>query len=101
MSALGALAAAWTAFGRCRRFLGSNGRVRVARINAYCRGSILPPSSEIAEALEILYSLNGRVVSEVPLARPNFTRGECDEDGNVRMDVVRNCLRLRVYETNR
>ena len=26
---------------------------------------------------------------------------ECDEDGNVRMDVARNCLRLRDYETTR
>ena len=81
--------------------LGTNGRVHVAHINAYCRGSILTPAEEIAEALEILDSLRGRVVSEVHLARPNFTRGECDEDGNVRMDVARNCLRLRGYETTR
>ncbi len=81
--------------------LGENGRVHVAHINAYCRGSILPPAEEIAEALQILESLRGRVVSEVHLARPNFTRGECDEDGNVRMDVARNCLRLRDYETTR
>ena len=81
--------------------LGANGRVHVAHINAYCRGSILSPAEEIAEALEILDSLSGQVVSEVHLARPNFTRGECDEDGNVRMDVARNCLRLRGYETTR
>lgn len=81
--------------------LGADGRVHVAHINAYCRGSILSPAEEIAEALEILDSLRGRVVSEVHLARPNFTRGECDEDGNVRMDVARNCLRLRGYETTR
>jgi hypothetical protein len=81
--------------------LGQHGRVHVAHINAYCRGSILSPTEEIAEALEILDSLRGRVVSEVHLARPNFTRGECDEDGNVRMDVARNCLRLRNYPTTR
>lgn len=81
--------------------LGNNGRVHVAHINAYCRGSILSPAEEIAESLQILDSLRRRVVSEVHLARPNFTRGECDEDGNVRMDVARNCLRLRGYETTR
>lgn len=81
--------------------LGDNGRVHVAHINAYCRGSILEPAAEIAEALEILESLRGRVVSEVHLARPNITRGECDESGNVRMDVACNCLRLRGYETTR
>ena len=81
--------------------LGENGRAHIAHINAYCRGSILPPAEEIAESLEILDSLRGRVVSEVHLARPNFTRGECDEDGNVRMDVAQNCLRLRNYETTR
>lgn len=81
--------------------LGDNGRVHVAHINAYCRGSILEPADEIAEALQILESLRGRVVSEVHLARPNITRGECDEDGNVRMDVACNCLRLRGYETTR
>ena len=81
--------------------LGATGRVHVAHINAYCRGSILTPSEEIAEALEVLDSLSGRVVSEVHLARPNFTQGECDEDGNVRMDVARNCLKLRSYETTR
>ncbi len=81
--------------------LGENGRVHVAHINAYCRGSILSPADEITEALEILDGLRGRVVSEVHLARPNFTRGECDEDGNVRMDVARNCLRLKDYETTR
>lgn len=81
--------------------LGENGRVHVAHINAYCRGSILSPAEEIAESLEILDSLRGRVVSEVHLARPNFTRGECDEDGNVRMNVAQNCLRLRNYETTR
>jgi hypothetical protein len=81
--------------------LGQHSRVHVAHINAYCRGSILSPTDEIAEALEILDSLRGRVVSEVHLARPNFTRGECDEDGNVRMDVARNCLRLRNYPTTR
>ncbi len=81
--------------------LGSSSRAHIAHINAYCRGSILPPGEEIAEALQILDSLRGQVVSEVHLARPNFTRGECDEDGNVRMDVARNCLRLRNYDTTR
>ncbi len=81
--------------------LGESGRAHIAHINAYCRGSILKPADEIAESLEILDSLRGRVVSEVHLARPNFTRGECDEDDNVRMNVAQNCLRLRNYETTR
>ncbi|MBC8453361.1 MAG: amidohydrolase family protein [Chloroflexi bacterium] len=77
--------------------LGSSGRVHVAHINAYCRGSILTVEEEIQEALQIIDSLRDQVVSEVHLARPNFTLGKCDEDGNVLADVVGNCLRLRNY----
>lgn len=78
--------------------LGSSGRVHIAHINAYCRGSILPVEDEIQEALQIVDDLRDQVVSEVHLARPNFTLGKCDEDGNVLADVVGNCLRLRNYE---
>jgi len=77
--------------------LGSTGRVHVAHINAYCRGSILSVEDEIREALQILDDLRSQVVSEVHLARPNFTLGKCDEDGNVLADVVSNCLKLRNY----
>jgi hypothetical protein len=79
--------------------LGSTGRVHVAHINAYCRGSILPVEEEIQEALQIIEILRNQVVSEVHLARPNFTLGKCDEDGNVLADVVANCLKLRNYPT--
>jgi hypothetical protein len=78
--------------------LGSTGRVHVAHINAYCRGSILSVEEEIQEALQILDDLRDQIVSEVHLARPNFTLGKCDEDGNVLADVVGNCLRLRNYD---
>ncbi len=78
--------------------LGSSGRVHVAHVNAYCRGSVLPVEQEIREALQIVESLRGQVVSEVHLARPNFTRGRSDASGNVLADVCRNCLRLRGYE---
>ena len=78
--------------------LGSTGRVHVAHINAYCRGSILPVEEEIREALQILEDLRDQIVSEVHLARPNFTRGKSDADGNVEADVCRNCLRLKDYE---
>ncbi len=77
--------------------LGSSGRVHVAHINAYTRGSILPMEEEIQEALQIVDSLRDQIVSEVHLARPNFTLGKCDEDGNVLADVVGNCLKLRNY----
>ena len=77
--------------------LGSSGRVHVAHINAYCRGSVLPVEQEIQEALQILEDLRNQVVSEVHLARPNFTRGKCDADGRVLADVCRNCLRLKDY----
>ncbi|MEE8046708.1 MAG: amidohydrolase family protein [Dehalococcoidia bacterium] len=77
--------------------LGSTGRVHVAHINAYCRGSILPVEEEIQEALQILSDIREQIVSEVHLARPNFTLGKCDEDGNVLADVVGNCLKLRDY----
>lgn len=77
--------------------LGSSGRVHVAHINAYTRGSILPIEEEIQESLQIVDSLRDQIVSEVHLARPNFTLGKCDEDGNVLADVVGNCLKLRNY----
>ncbi len=90
--------------------LGANGRAHIAHVNAYCRGSVLPPADEIRESLNILQSLSGaptgpahtggrrRVVSEVHLAIPNFTLGRCDAQGSVMADVARNCLRLRGYE---
>ncbi|NQW21466.1 MAG: amidohydrolase family protein [Chloroflexi bacterium] len=78
--------------------LGSKGRIHLAHINAYCRGSILPVEDEIREALQILDDLRGQIVSEVHLARPNFTLGKCNDDGNVLADVVGNCLRLRNYD---
>jgi hypothetical protein len=79
--------------------LGSSGRVHVAHINAYCRGSVLPVGEEIREALQILEDIRDQIVSEVHLARPNFTRGKADADGNVLADVCRNCLRLKNYDT--
>ena len=78
--------------------LGSTGRVHIAHINAYCRGSILSVEEEIREALDIISAIRNQVVSEVHLARPNFTLGKCDDDGNVLADVVDNCLRLRGYD---
>jgi dihydroorotase-like cyclic amidohydrolase len=80
--------------------LGTNGRLHIAHVNAYCRGSILEAHEEVAEALQIIDSLGSRVISEVHMAIPNFTRGECGPDGSVVNDVPRNCLRLRGYDTN-
>jgi hypothetical protein len=80
------------------RILGEDGRLHIAHINAYCRGSILPAPDEVDEALTILSDLRGRVVSEVHMAVPNFTQGEAGEDGVILADVARNCLRLRNYE---
>ena len=79
--------------------LGNTGRLHIAHINAYTRGSILSIEEEIHEALSIVDDLRDQVVSEVHLARPNFTLGKCDENGNVLADVVGNCLRLQNYET--
>jgi len=80
--------------------LGANGRLHIAHINAYCRGSILEAHEEVVEALQIIESLGQRVVSEVHMAIPNFTRGECAPDGSIVNDVPRNCLLLRDYEPN-
>jgi hypothetical protein len=73
------------------------GRLHVAHINAYCRGSILEPSEECNEALDILEAHQGQYVSEVHQAVPNSTSGRCDKEGRVMADVARNCLRLRGY----
>lgn len=78
--------------------LGSTGRLHIAHMNAYCRGSILPVEDEIHETLQILEDLRGQVVSESNLASMNFTKAKCDEDGNVLADVVSNCLKLRDYD---
>ena len=77
--------------------IGDNGRVHVAHINAYARGSILPPDEECREALAILLAKKGQYNSEVHQAVPNGTSGRCGPDGAVMADVARNCLKLRGY----
>ncbi len=75
------------------------GRLHVAHINAYTRGSILDPLDEVKEALSILTSKKGQLNSEVHQAVPNGTSGRCDTDGNVAANVAQNCLKLRGYPT--
>ena len=58
-----------------------NGRLHVAHINAYTRGSILDPVDECTEALEILTAKKGQYNSEVHQAVPNGTSGACGDDG--------------------
>ena len=77
------------------------GRLHVAHINAYCRGSIEEADAECDEALSILEGMRGQLNSEVHHAVPNGTNGRCDRDGNVIANVPRNCLRLRGYPTTR
>jgi len=76
-----------------------NGRLHVAHVNAYTRGSILDPLDEVREALSILTSMKGQLNSEVHQAVPNGTSGRCDADGNVAANVAQNCLKLRGYPT--
>ena len=76
-----------------------NGRLHVAHINAYTRGSILDPLEEVQEALSILTSMKGQLNSEVHQAVPNGTSGRCDSEGNVLANVCQNCLKLRDYPT--
>ena len=84
--------------------LGSDGRVQVAHIAAYCRGMVAPPLEECAEALAILAELRGRAVSETYLSTQigggNATSGRCDGD-EVTDRVTRNCLAMRGYEPTR
>jgi cytosine/adenosine deaminase-related metal-dependent hydrolase len=75
------------------------GRLHIAHVNAYCRGSIRRPIEECEEAIEILKAGKGQYVSEVHQAVPNGTNGRCDDQGNVMADVARNCLKLRNYPT--
>jgi len=75
------------------------GRLHVAHVNAYTRGSILEPLDEVKEALAILSSMKGQLNSEVYQAVPNGTSGLCDKDGNVSANVAQNCLKLRGYPT--
>ncbi|MEX0761318.1 MAG: amidohydrolase family protein [Dehalococcoidia bacterium] len=77
--------------------VGSRGRLHVAHINAYCRGSIDDPVDECREALSILSAKKGQYVSEVHQAIPNGTSGACGPGGEVLADVARNCLRLHGY----
>ena len=76
-----------------------NGRLHIAHINAYTRGSILDPVDECVEALGILSAKKGQYNSEVHQAVPNGTSGACDENGYVMADVARNCLNLGGYPT--
>ena len=76
-----------------------NGRLHIAHINAYTRGSIADPVDECTEALEILSAKKGQYNSEVHQAVPNGTSGACDENGYVMADVARNCLKLGGYST--
>ncbi|MBM3959222.1 MAG: amidohydrolase family protein [SAR202 cluster bacterium] len=76
-----------------------NGRLHVAHVNAYCRGSIKRPVEECEEAIQILTARREHYVSEVHQAVPNGTSGRCDLHGNVEADVARNCLKLRNYPT--
>ncbi len=78
--------------------VGDKGRVHVAHINAYCRGSVLPAVQECQEALAIMTAKKGQYNSEVHQAVPNGTSGHCGPDGAVLSDVARNCLKLRGYE---
>ena len=75
-----------------------NGRLHVAHINAYCRGSILEPDEECKQALSLLSQYEDQLVSEVHQAIPNGTQGLCDKNGEVLSDVAKNCLKLKNYE---
>lgn len=79
--------------------VGERGRVHIAHINAYCRGSILPALQECQEALEIISAKRRQYNTEVHQAVPNGTSGRCGPDGTVLADVARNCLKLRGYPT--
>jgi hypothetical protein len=76
-----------------------NGRLHVAHINAYCRGSIFEPDEECKQALSLLSRYEDQLVSEVHQAIPNGTQGLCDKNGEVLSDVAKNCLKLKNYET--
>lgn len=80
--------------------VGSAGRLHIAHVNSYCRGMDRPALEESAEALEILRSLRGRVVSESYLSLFNGTGGHCDGD-EVADHVTRNCLVMRGYQPTR
>jgi hypothetical protein len=54
-------------------------------------------ADEVEEAITIVESLRGQVVTEAYLAQINGTNGFCDEEGRVVADVPRNCLSLRGY----
>jgi len=77
----------------------ADGRLHVAHINSYCRGMVLPPAEECREAVQILESKRGQLVSEAYLAQINGTNGKCDEAGNLVYNVAQNCLKARGYPT--
>ena len=77
-----------------------NGRLHVAHVNAYCRGMVLDPLDECKEAIELLISMKGQLVSEAHLAVPNGTSGRCNGD-DVDDFVTRNCLIMADYPLTR
>ena len=74
--------------------------LHIAHINAYCRGLVEEPLSELQRAMELLKS-SPNIISESHLAPYNGCDGIIDSDGLPKSHVTRNCLRAHDYEVSR
>ncbi len=70
--------------------------LHIAHINAYCRGLIDDPLTELQQAMDLLKA-HPRVVSESHLAPFNGCSGAIDLEGLPESHVTRNCLKARGY----
>jgi len=76
--------------------LAADNRLYVAHVNAYCRGLIEDPISEVLIAIELLKNKKN-IFSGSHLGTINGTSAKCTE-GKPASHVTRNCLRMREYE---
>jgi hypothetical protein len=74
--------------------------LHIAHVNAYCRGLIEDPLSELKRALTALCN-SPNIVSESHLAPYNGCDGLIDRDGLPRSHVTRSCLEAEGYEINK
>ena len=74
--------------------------LHIAHVNAYCRGMIEEPLTELQKAMNLLKK-SPNIISESHLAPYNGCDGRIDKDGLPKSHVTRNCLKAGGYEISK
>lgn len=80
--------------------MAKSGRLHIAHINSYCRGSVYNELEETKIALEALKA-NKNLISESYLSEINGTSGLIDNENKPKSHVTRNCLVMKGYEVSK